>query len=412
MVRDSLAVVNIGRLLTMVPCGDDRLGALERAAVLCTHGRITFVGEQADLPAPPAAQLEVIDAGGRLVTPGLIEPHAHPIFAGDRAGEFEQRAGGATYEAIQRAGGGILATVRATNAASDEALVESTRVRLGRLLSHGVTLCEAKSGYALSPEGEVRLLRLLRIAGGGSNVVLSPTLLAHVVPPGVEREAYLDRFVDELIPQVAALDIRAGVPLAEAVDVFCDRGAFTLEETRRILVSARDAGLRTRVHAEQLSHTGAARLAAELGAASVEHLEHLAEADIARLAAAGTVCTLLPGAALSLRLPFPDARRLLDGGCAVALGTDLNPGSSYTENLPLMMSLACTQMGMTVEEAWRAVTVTAARAVGRPEAGRLQPGARADLVVWNEDDHRALVQRLGMARAERVIVAGRPVLPT
>ena len=400
----SLLVVNIGQLLTLPAGGADRLGVTRRAAVLIRDGRVAFAGPSDALGAEQRRGAATLDAGGALVTPGLVEPHAHPIFAGSRAGEFALRARGATYIEVQAQGGGILSTVRATAAASDAELCDGARKRLRRLMAHGVTVCEAKSGYALDVEGELRLLRLLRRAADGLAIDLSPTLLAHVVPPGVDRAAYVARFADELVPRAAATE--GGRRLAEACDVFCDQGAFTLDETRRILTAARAAGMALRVHAEQLSHTGAALLGAELGARSVEHLEHLTDEDIVALARAGTVCTLLPGAALTLRLPFPDARRLLDRGCTVALGTDLTPGSSYSENLPLMMSIACTQMGMHIDEAWLGVTRAAARAVGREDAGHLQPGARGDLVVWNEEDHRELVQHLGMARATRLVIAG------
>ena len=302
----ALLVRNIGRLLTLVPSGDDRLGIVERAAVQIDDGRIGWAGPESEMPESPPDTVE-IDARGMLASPGLIEPHAHPIFAGSRAHEFELRARGAGYLEIQRAGGGILSTVRATNAAGDEELVSTTAARLESLSSFGVTVCEAKSGYALSVEGELRLLRLLGHAAARAAMDVSPTLLAHGIPPDADRAGYLDSFEHQLIPRAAAIDPASGRPLAEALDVFCDQGAFTVEETRRLLLAGRAAGLELRVHAEQLTRTGAALLGASLGARSVEHLEYLAAEDIPALATAGTVCTLLPGAALTLRLPFPDA---------------------------------------------------------------------------------------------------------
>ena len=405
----SLLVRNIGRLLTLCPAGDDRLGSFERAAVWVSNGRVAFAGPEADLP-PLAHDSPQIDAEGRLVSPGLIEPHAHPIFAGSRAHEFELRARGATYLEIQQAGGGILSTVRATNAASDEELVASTRDRLLALMSFGVTVCEAKSGYALSIDGELRLLRLIARAARQTPIEVSATLLAHVIPPDANRADHVASFAREAIPRAAEINPESGRPWADCLDVFCDQGAFTIEETRLLLEAGRAAGLGLRVHAEQLSRTGAAALAASFGARSVEHLEWIEGRDIPALAAAGTVCTLLPGAALTLRLPFPSARAMLDGGCAVALGTDLNPGSSLSENLPLMMSIACMQMGMGVDEAWLGVTRSAARAVHRSDAGYLGPGARGDLVIWNHDDHRELIQHFGAARACTVIIGGRVAL--
>ncbi len=290
--------------------------------------------------------------------------------------------------------------MQATRAASDDELVATTCARLDRFALQGTTFVEAKSGYALSIEGELRLLRLLRRVGQVHAVGLSPTLLAHVPPPDEERASFVRRFCEEAIPS-AAQD-----QLAESVDVYCDEGAFTLAETRTILEAGRAHGLALRVHAEQFTHTGAADLAAELGARSVEHLERPGDDTPAKLAASGTVVSLLPGAALSLKLPWPDARRLIAAGCIVALGTDCNPGARSAESQPLMMSLAVTQMGMSVEEAWLGVTRNAARAVGRADRGHLAPGAVGDLVVWDSADHRELVQHLGGARTRAVVISG------
>jgi imidazolonepropionase len=393
----SILVTNIGELLTLDPRAGDPLGRVARAAVAIEDGRVVFAGPAADLPPRAAAAGARLDARGALVSPGLIDPHAHPNFAGSRAREFDLRARGATYAEIQAAGGGILATVEATRAASDEELTAGTLARLDRLLAHGVTIAEAKTGYALDIPGELRLLRLLVEAARRHPIDLSPTLLAHVPLPA--RAAHVRNFCTQAIP----LARQSG---AEAFDVYCDAGAFTLDETRDLLEAARATGLALRVHAEQFTHTGAAELAARLGARSVEHLEQLSDLAPARLAASGTVCNLLPGAALTLRLPWPDARRLLDAGCTVALGTDLNPGSSLTESLPLMMSLACMQMGMSAAEAWLGVTSAAARAVGRPDAGRLAPGFRGDLVVWDAGDHREIPQHFGVPLARTVVVRG------
>jgi imidazolonepropionase len=334
-----------------------------------------------------------IDARGCLVTPGLVEPHAHPIFAGSRAHEFDLRAQGKSYLEIQQAGGGILSTVKATRAASDEHLLNAVHARLDRFLLQGVTALEAKSGYDLTIEGELRLLRLLGEVR--HFVALSPTLLAHVPPPELDRSEWVRQFV-------AALP-RAN---ARAVDVYCDAGAFTLDETRTILSAAKAGGFLLRAHAEQFTHTGVAELAALLGARSVEHLEQVTDSEIAQLAKSGTVCNLLPGAALTLKLPWPDARRFLSAGCRVALGTDCNPGSSLSEALPLMMSLACMQMGMSCAEAWRAVTVEAAHAAGFADRGRLSPGSRGDLVIWDGDDHKQIIQHYGIRHARTVVAGG------
>jgi len=374
-------VIDNGVVLTM-----DGPGVGERGGpLLISRGRV--VGPD----TPVARDALRIDAGGRVVAPGLVDPHAHPVFAGERGLEFAMRMAGTSYEEIAALGGGILSTVRATRAASDEALLAAAKTRLLRMLAYGVTTCEGKSGYALDIEGEKRLLRLLRELG------CVPTLLAHMVPPEHNRQDYLRLFIDELIPS----------GLAEFCDVFCDRGAFTLAETRRILEAARAAGLGLRVHAEQLSYTGAAELAAELGAASADHLEFVSPAGIEALAASGTVAVLLPGAALTLRAPWPPARRMIDAGVTVALGTDCNPGTSMTEALPLMMTLGCTQLGMTVEETWRAVTVNAARSLLRDDIGRLSPGCRADIAIFDFSDWRSLPYHFGPPQAWLVYKDGR-----
>lgn len=397
----SLVVTGIGELVTCAG-GEDgaELGLVHDAAVVVRDGVVLFAGAARDLPAD-LEELPRLDARGRLVTPGLVDPHTHLVYAGSRAGEFDLRNQGKSYLEIQAAGGGILATVTATRAASVDALQAAALARLDRFLGHGVTVVEAKTGYDLTLAGEARLLAATAGLRPRHAIDLSPTLLAHVPPLDGDRDAYVRGFCDTLIP--TATD-------AEAVDVYCDAGAFTLAETRQILEAAGRAGKRLRVHAEQFTNTGAAELAAELGAASVEHLEQLSDGAPAKLAAAGVVCNLLPGAALTLRLPWPDAGKLYAAGCIVALGTDCNPGSSLSESQPLMMSLACTQMGLTAAQAWRGVTRSAAHALGRRDCGHLSPGARGDLVIWDADDHRQVPQHLGATLAADVVIRGRVVL--
>lgn len=384
-------ITRIGQLLTMEGAA---LGLRSNVSLRVENGRVAEI-----IDGEVSRHGDAIDAGGQLVTPGLVDPHTHLIFAGSRADEFDRRARGQSYNEIAAAGGGILSTVRATRAASDEELIASTLARLDRFLRNGVVAVEAKSGYALSIEGELRLLRLLKRVAQQHVVKISPTLLAHVPPPDLPRQVFVDRFIAEAIPQAAQ------EKLAEAVDVYCDVGAFTLDETERILNAAKSLGLRLRVHAEQFTYTGAAELAAKLGAASVEHLEELSADGPALLARSQTVCNLLPGAALTLGLKWPNARALLDAGCLVALGTDCNPGSSLTESLPLMMSLACMQMKMSCEEAWRAATVNAARALGH-DLGRVAVGASANLVIWRANDYREVIQHYGDSLVEAVIVDG------
>lgn len=396
-----LVVRNIGQLVTCSGAGAGPLGLLRGAAVAAVAGRVVYVGSEATLPEL-ADDAVVIDADGALCTPGLCDPHTHPVFAGDRAAEYAMRVEGRSYLEIQDAGGGIYSTVRQTKAANDDTLLKGARERLERLLSFGVTTCEAKSGYALDVEGELRLLRLIRRLAAEGPWGLSPTLLVHALPEERrgERAAYVEEVVRDLIPRVVE------ERLAESCDVFCDQGAFTIDETRTILSAAKARGLALRLHADQIADTGAAALAAELGARSADHLERVSAEGVAALAASETTAVLLPGAALCLNDPWPPARALLKAGVPVALGTDLNPGSSMTESLPLMMSLACTQMRMRVEEAWLAVTRVAADSLGRADAGRLEPGSRADLVLWGCDDFRHVPYHLGVNHVRTVVVAG------
>jgi imidazolonepropionase len=396
-----LVIRNIGQLLTCTPDGAGPLGLREGVVVAVAAGTVCYVGPEEGLPVA-AEDAAVIDAEGGLVTPGLVEPHAHPVFAGDRAAEFAMRIEGRTYLEIQAAGGGIYATVRATRGASDAELLAGARQRLMRLLRMGVTTCEAKSGYALDVAGELRLLGLIKQLAREGPWDLSPTLLVHALPEDrrEDRAGYVDEVCRDLVPRAA----REG--LCESVDVFCDRGAFTIEETRRILAAARAAGLMTRLHADQLACTGAAALAAEAGARSADHLERIDEAGIAALARARTTAVLLPGAALCLHDPWPPARALLDAGVPVALGTDLNPGSSMTESTPLMMSLACTALRMRVEEAWLAVTRVPAESLERRDAGRVACGGRADLVVWSCADYRHVPYHLGANHVRTVLCGG------
>ncbi len=394
---NDLVVTGIGELVTCDSDDPDELGLVHDAAVVVRDGRVVFAGAARALPGG-LDDLPRLDARGRLVTPGLVDPHTHLVFAGSRAHEFDLRNQGKSYLEIQAAGGGILATVTATRAASIDELQSAALARLDRFASHGVTVVEAKTGYDLTLDGERRLVETTAGLRPRHPIDLSPTLLAHVPPLDGDRDDYVRGFCETLIPIAAD---------AEAVDVYCDAGAFTLAETRQILEAAKRAGKRLRVHAEQFTHTGAAELAAELGAASVEHLEQLSDGAPAKLAAAGVVCNLLPGAALTLRLPWPDAGKLYAAGCIVALGTDCNPGSSLSESQPLMMSLACTQMGLTAAQAWRGVTRAAAQAVGRRDAGRLVAGARGDLVIWDADDHRQVPQHLGATLAADVVIGGR-----
>jgi imidazolonepropionase len=375
-------------------------GVIDAAAVLLAGGQVRWVGPMVDAPAAE----EVFDADGAIGMPGLVDPHTHTTFAGSRAPDFERRLAGESYSAILQAGGGIHSTVAATRAASEETLTALTRERLAGMLAGGVTTVEIKSGYGLTPESEARILRAARAAAGPVDVVTT-FLGAHARPPGVAD--YVAQVVDEQLPICA--------PLADAVDVYCDRGAFTLAEAERILIAGRGYGLAVRIHAEQVDATGAAAMAARLGAISADHLEHVDDAGIAAMAAAGTVAVLLPGAMLYLRDPAPPVARLRAAGVPLAIGSDFNPGSSPVRDLWSCATLACLTMGLTVHEALSGITRHAARAVGRLDRGWLGPGARADLALYDPPpgepaELRVLVQYLGGHRARAVFKDGRRVI--
>ena len=404
-----LVVTNIGQLLTMTGAG---VGLREAPGltVVCQGRTVLGVGTAEELFGAdngPGEGVAVVDGGGGLVTPGLVDPHTHPVFAGQRAVEFGLKARGASYMEIHKAGGGILSTVQATRAASLEELAWACTANLDRLLRWGVTTCEGKSGYALTVEGELRMLEAMRQARASHVVEVVPTLLgAHTLPPefAEDRDGYIELITREMIPRAAA------DKLARFCDAYCEDGAFTTAEVERIFRVALDHGLGLRLHAEQFTDQGGAQLAARMGAASADHLEAVSPEGIAAMAKAGTTAVLLPGAALACRCPWPPARDILDAGVNLALGTDLNPGSSMTSSLPLMMSLACMQMGVTVEEAWRAVTVNAARCLGLEETGTVTAGARADLVIWNAPDYRYIPYHYGDNHVKKVIKDGVVVL--
>jgi imidazolonepropionase len=375
-------------------------------ALVCRDGLINWVGPTADLPPlPPDA--EVIDATGQVVLPGFVDSHTHLIFAGSRADEFEQRLQGLTYQEIAELGGGINATVRRVRAASKEELKSLSRPRLRRLLQHGVTTVEVKSGYGLTTEDEIKCLEAVAELNAEGPLELVPTFLgAHAVPPEYrsDRDGYLRLLLDDMLPEVA----RGG--LAEFCDVFCEKSVFSIEESRRILARARDLGFGLKLHADELTPLGGAELAAGMQAVSADHLLCVTDAGIDALAASGTVATLLPGTAFFLGFPYAPARRLIERGVAVALASDCNPGTCPTENLPLVGAMACTQMKMLPAEAVNALTLNAAAALGRADRlGSLEPGKQADLVVCDVPDYRHLFYHFGINHVRRVIKRGRVV---
>lgn len=404
-----MILTNIGQLLTMDgPAGADADGALGRvsnAEIVVQHGRIAWLGAAIDRPGAHDQDPEQVDLGGALVMPGLVECHTHVVYAGDRTADFERRVRGLSYEQIARLGGGIQTTVEATRSAGVLRLVELALPRLEALARHGATTVEIKSGYGLDAATELALLEAIRRLQGLTPLTLVPTFLgAHVVPREhrADRERYVRLLTDELLPEVAARG------LAEFCDVFCEQGAFTLDEARRVLERAAGLGLKLKVHAEQLSHTGATALAVELGATSADHLEAIDDADVALLAASRTVPVLLPGATLFLgKNDWAPARRLADAGALPALSTDLNPGSSPTAHLPLMTTLGCTRLGLTPAEALLGVTRRAAAALAREDrAGILAPGRDADLCVMDVTSHVQIPYEMGRNPVERVMKRG------
>jgi imidazolonepropionase len=380
-----LVVRRIGRLLPMTA------EPLAGAAVVVRGGVVAWVGAERDLPA--AGDLPELDAGGACVVPGFVDPHTHAVWAGSRRDDFVERLAGVPYAAILARGGGIHSTVRATRAASTPDLAAGLRERLSRMRATGTTTVEVKSGYGLTPAEE---LRLLDVAAGETREVTY--LGAHAVPPDRDRESYVAEVV-ETLPAARA----AG---AAWCDVFCDEGAFTVAEARAVLTSARAAGLGLRLHAEQLARTGAAELAAELGCASADHLDHL-DADGARaLARAGVVGVLLPACALTLRSRWDAARYLREAGATIALGTDCNPGTSWCESMPYVIQLACLAYGLPVDEAFRAATLGGAAALRRLDVGRVEVGARGDLAVLAAGHEADLVAHLGATPVAHTIMGG------
>jgi imidazolonepropionase len=416
MIEADLLLRRVGRLATLAgptprTGGAMRdLGLRENAAVAAAGGRIVWVG--GDGEAGSAVRLlpgcEELDAAGAALVPGFVDAHTHLAFAGDRDDEIRQRLAGASYQEIAAAGGGIVRTVAATRSASAEELAALVVARLDEMLLCGTTTAEVKSGYGLETAAELRSLEAIRLAASRHPVRVVPTFLgAHEVPPEhrAARKRYVDILVDEMVPAVAERR------LAVFADVFCEQGVFSVDESRRILLAARAHGMKLRVHADELGATGGAELAAELGARSADHLVHVSTAGMRALAAAGCVATLLPSAALYLRLGrFAPARALVDAGAAVALASDTNPGGGLSPSLPFAMALGCFGMGLALEEALAAVTVNAAYSLDLgSELGSIEPGKRADLVLLRSARLLDLV-RVGVPAIRAVVKDGRVVV--
>jgi len=404
----TLVVQHIGQLVTMaqtpVAGAAGPLGAIEDGVLAAMGDRILWVGRAADMNAAVDADgAAIIDAQGQVVTPGLVDSHTHLIFAGDRAAEFHLRHQGVSYAELLAQGHGILATVRATRAADAAMLRELGRARLLSMRAHGTTTVEAKTGYGLDLRTEDRCLQVIAELGQEPGLPrIVPTFLgAHAIPHEYRdrRNDYVDQIVEEMLP--------AFVGRAYFCDVFCESGAFTVDESRRILVRAKELGYRLKVHANQLGPSGGAALAAELGAVSADHLDHVSDVELNALRTAGVVGTLLPGCSFTLRAPYPSARRLREHGLTVALASDFNPGTSYCENLQMMLALALSAMEMELEEALAAVTINGARALAlADEIGSLEPGKRCDVVIWRMHDYREFGYHFGVNLVDRVIIGG------
>ena len=398
LIRDLAQVVSpAGREAPLRGRALGEVDVIEHGYVLCDGARIAAVGTMRDL-APLDDDVEELDGRGRCAVPGLVDCHTHAAFGGDRVEEFSLRAAGASYEELHAAGGGILATVAATRAAGEDGLRDAVERHRGWLQRAGTTTFEAKSGYGLDRETELASLRAI-VAAGGSATWLG----AHAVPPEhADADAYLDFVLADVLPEAAQL--------AEAADVFLERGAFDETQARRYLEACRAAGLALRLHGDQFTEAGAIPLAIELAARSVDHLEATREAGIAALAASGVVGVLLPASALFLDRPMPPARALVDAGAAVALATDFNPGSAFCESLPLVCSLASTQLRLAPGEALGACTVNAAHVLGRADRlGRLAPGYAADVTLLDAPDWRYLAYHLGGRVVDGIVKNGAPL---
>ena len=409
-----LLVHSAAQLITAPPGTEPLVGPaldqpwiLEDAAVACADGKVVAVGKTQHVLGryPEGDAALVIDASGLLVAPGFVDCHTHLPFAGTREMEFEARARGESYEAIAARGGGIRSSVAMLRAASEEVLAEHVRGRIADLLAEGTTTVEAKSGYGLSQHDEMKQLQALRRAAEGTSITIVPTFLgAHEVPDEYrsDRATYIEILTEEMIPAVAQDH------LARFCDVFCDRGVYTVDESRTILRAGAAHGLRPKLHADELADVGAAALAAEVRAISADHLLHASDTGLQAMRRAGTIAVLLPGTAFTLGLPYARARDMIGMGLAVALATDWNPGSTMSSSMPLALTLAVTQMRMTPAEAWMAATANAACAIGEgTRAGRIQPGFDADFTIFGTSDHRHVPYHYGYNHALMTVVGGR-----
>src|SRR5437867_3228143 len=408
----SVAILHALQLVTLVGPKRPRvrselsdLGIIQDGGMLIREGKIEIVGSSEEV-AKNARDVEIIDAGGRVVLPGFVDAHTHLVFAGNRLDDFERRARGETYRQIAKAGGGIWSTVEKTRAASGEDLFDQAQTHAEWFLRCGTTTIEAKSGYGLRVEDELKILRVVQRLNEETPLEIVPTFLgAHAVPRELDADEYIELVIDEMLPRIVT------EKLAEFCDVFCERGYFDVKKSRRILTAARELGLRLRIHADQLTSSGGAKLAAELEATTADHLEKTDEQGIAAMKSVGVQPVLLPGSVYALgSTDYPRAREMIEAGLAVVIATDFNPGSSPTPSMPMILSLACTQMKMSPAEAITAATINAAYSLNRGnEMGSLERGKLANFSVFDCEDYRELAYWFGTPQTHSVYVKGKRV---
>ena len=400
MIRADFALRHAGQLATMMPRPDDPLGRINDGALAAHGGRVVWIGDDRDLESQVTLDGDLLDAAGACVIPGLVDAHTHPVFAGSRADEFAERVSGVTYRAQQSGERGIARTVRATREADVATLIELAAARANRFLANGTTTVEAKTGYGLDLDHEAKSLEVLRQLAEQTRLRVIPTFLgAHTVPPGVDRRAYVRSLIDEMLP--------AFRPWAVFCDAWCEASAFTAAEVRAVLGRAKELGYAIRVHAAQLAPGEGPDIAAELGASSADHLEFATPAQINALAKAGTVAVLCPGANFTTHGPRPPIEAMREAKLAIAIASDLNPGTSNSESLPLAMSLACVQWGMTPAEVLAGATVHAAHSLNLDGlAGCLRPGSFADCAVVDAENPEAIPYYVGVNRVLQTVAGG------
>jgi len=407
-----LLIKNVGQLVNPIldSSNNNHIHIIENGSIACFEGRIVQTALTSEIinqiKLIPGAR--IIDATGKVVAPGFVDPHTHPVFFGTREDEFEMRVQGKSYREIAEAGGGIRFSVKQLRTASKEQLIQHALPYLDRFIQYGTTTIEAKSGYGLSLEDEIKSLEVIQELNRIHPIDLIPTFLgAHEIPDEYRhgREQYIELIIKEMIPQVAERK------LAEFCDIFCEEHVFNLQESEKILTAALEYGFKIKIHADQLTASGGAELAAKLAAVSADHLDYISSEAVEKLKLAGTTPVLLPGAVFFLGLQrYAPARKMIDAGLPIALATDFNPGSCMTESMPLMMTLGCVYMKMLPEEVWLATTIHAAQAVSRTDTiGSLNSGAKADIVIWNIPNHKYLPYHFGVNLVDQVIKSGKSV---